>query len=189
MPQFKLNPYLKGNHSIVSPQVTGLKHNHALIDLAQRSVVALSIYGLGLQLSYAEDNSAQSMQLPVLVIEAQKQSTADPLQLKQVNSTGSRLGLTAQETPATVQTITQEDLQEKGLRTVKEAFGNVTGATVGNVPGNPAVLTMRGFSGNANTVLQDGVRVGASTFVTRDLDVWKYEKIEVLKEMLICTFW
>ena len=181
MPQFKLNPYLKGNHSIVSPQVTGLKHNHALIDLAQRSVVALSIYGLGLQLNYAEDNSAQSMQLPVLVIEAQKQSTADPLQLKQVNSTGSRLGLTAQETPATVQTITQEDLQEKGLRTVKEAFGNVTGATVGNVPGNPAVLTMRGFSGNANTVLQDGVRVGASTFVTRDLDVWKYEKIEVLK--------
>ena len=90
MPQFKLNPYLKGNHSIVSPQVTGLKHNQALIDLVQRSVVALSICGFGLQLSYAQDSSAQSMQLPVLVIEAQKQSTADPLQLKQVNSTGSR---------------------------------------------------------------------------------------------------
>ncbi|HEY0288090.1 MAG TPA: TonB-dependent receptor [Pseudomonas sp.] len=105
----------------------------------------------------------------------------DPLHLESQNSTGSRLGLTARETPATVETKTQQDMQVKGLRTTKEAFSDITGATVGNVPGNPAVLSMRGFSGNTINVLQDGVRVAASTIVTRDVDTWNFEKIEVLK--------
>lgn len=55
------------------------------------------------------------------------------------------------------------------------------GVTVGNVPGNPAVISMRGFTGNTVNVMQYGVRVAASTVTTRDMDTWKYEKIEVLK--------
>lgn len=35
MPQFKLNPYLKGNRSIVSPQVLAIKNSQALIGLVQ----------------------------------------------------------------------------------------------------------------------------------------------------------
>ena len=111
----------------------------------------------------------------------QSDQSDDPLHLDTKNSTGSRLGLTARETPATVETKTQEDMQVKGLRTTKEAFSDINGATVGNVPGNPAVLTMRGFSGNTINVMQDGVRVAASTIVTRDVDTWNYDRIEVLK--------
>lgn len=180
MPQFKLNPYLNGNDAIVSAHDSS-SVNQVCTSLLQSTIITLAIYGISTQPTLAEEDSKQPVQLATLIVAAQQNNDVDPLKLKQVNTTGSRLRLTAQETPATVQTITQQDLQKKGLRTVKEAFGNVTGATVGNVPGNPAVLTMRGFSGNANTVLQDGVRMGASTFVTRDLDVWKYEKIEVLK--------
>ena len=180
MPQFKLNPYLNGNNVIVSPHDSSMI-NQAFTGLLQSTLITLAIYGMTIQKTFAVEDSEQPTQLAALVVAAQQNNDVDPLKLKQVNTTGSRLGLTAKETPATVQTITQQDLQKKGLRTVKEAFSNVTGATVGNVPGNPAVLTMRGFSGNTNTVLQDGVRIGASTFVTRDLDVWKYEKIEVLK--------
>ncbi|WP_288455481.1 TonB-dependent siderophore receptor [uncultured Acinetobacter sp.] len=180
MSQFKLNPFLNGNNFIVSnyviPQIKFIN-----ISFAYRLGITLLAYGISGSTTFAADDSQPAVQLPTLVIEAKQDLKVDPLHLKQVNTTSSRLGLTSQETPATVQTITQKELQEKGVRTVKEAFGNVTGATVGNVPGNPAVLTMRGFSGNTNTVLQDGVRIGASTFVTRDLDVWKYEKIEVLK--------
>lgn len=180
MSQFKLNPFLNGNNFIVSnyviPQIKFIN-----ISFAYRLGITLLAYGISGSTAFAADDSQPAVQLPTLVIEAKQDIQVDPLHLKQVNTTSSRLGLTSQETPATVQTITQKELQEKGLRTVKEAFGNVTGATVGNVPGNPAVLTIRGFSGNTNTVLQDGVRIGASTFVTRDLDVWKYEKIEVLK--------
>ncbi|WP_437880172.1 TonB-dependent receptor [Pseudomonas sp. LRF_L74] len=108
-------------------------------------------------------------------------ASADPLHLDQPNATGSRLGLSARETPATVEVKTQADMQRKGLRTTKEAFADINGATVGNVPGNPAVLSMRGFTGNAVNVLQDGVRVASSTFTTRDVDTWNYERIEVLK--------
>ncbi|WP_228262143.1 TonB-dependent siderophore receptor [Acinetobacter baumannii] len=180
MSQFKLNPFLNGNCFIVSPHDVSksILINSALF---YRLGFTLLVSGLFGTTTFASDDLQQTVQLPTLVIEAQKDLDTQSLHLKQVNTTGSRLGLTSQETPATVQIITQKEMQEKGLRTVKEAFGNVTGATVGNVPGNPAVLTMRGFSGNTNTVLQDGVRIGASTFVTRDLDVWKYEKIEVLK--------
>ncbi|MCO8166035.1 TonB-dependent siderophore receptor [Pseudomonas sp. 21LCFQ010] len=91
------------------------------------------------------------------------------------------MGLTARETPASVETRTQAELQQKGLRTTKEALSDATGVTVGNVPGNPAVVSMRGFTGNTVNVLQDGVRVAASTLTTRDMDTWKYEKVEVLK--------
>ncbi|WP_210163185.1 TonB-dependent receptor plug domain-containing protein [Niveispirillum irakense] len=88
--------------------------------------------------------------------------------LNQPTDTASRLGLTLRETPATVEVLTQEDLQVRGLRTSREAFADVVGAVAGNVPGNPAVVSMRGFSGNTVSILQDGVRVSSSTMVTRD---------------------
>ncbi|MFV1944082.1 TonB-dependent siderophore receptor [Pseudomonas luteola] len=127
-------------------------------------------------------DAAQIVQLQPLQVTGQQVSESDdPLHIDAQNSIGSRLGLTARETPATVETKTQQDMQVKGLRTTKEAFSDINGATVGNVPGNPAVLSMRGFSGNTINVLQDGVRVAASTITTRDVDTWNFEKIEVLK--------
>jgi iron complex outermembrane receptor protein len=101
--------------------------------------------------------------------------------LDEVSDTGSRLGLTALETSATVETLTQADLQFRGLRTAREAFADVPGAISGNVPGNPAAVMMRGFSGNAVSILQDGVRVSTSTVVQRDTNVWHFDRIEVIK--------
>ena len=94
---------------------------------------------------------------------------------------GSRLGLSLRETPASVEILTQAQLQIRGLRTAREAFADITGAISGNVPGNPATVTLRGFSGNAVTVLFDGVRAGASTIVARDIDMWNYERVEAIK--------
>ncbi|SEL11420.1 iron complex outermembrane recepter protein [Roseateles sp. YR242] len=105
----------------------------------------------------------------------------DRLQLDAPAPTASRLGLSARETPATVQTLTQEDLQFKGLRTARETFADIPGAIAGNVPGNPAVVMMRGFSGNAVSILQDGVRVSTSTVVQRDTNTWHFDRIEVIK--------
>lgn len=128
------------------------------------------------------DTPSSNLELPATQVSSQAINEADDrLHLDSSNSVGSRLGLTARETPASVETRTQADLQQKGLRTTKEALSDATGVTVGNVPGNPAVVSMRGFTGNTVNVLQDGVRVAASTITTRDMDTWKYEKIEVLK--------
>ncbi|MBD9513660.1 TonB-dependent receptor [Pseudomonas sp. PDM22] len=148
-----------------------------------RYLSPLLLMPLGCGAALADDGAhEQPVDLAPMQISGEAPSEdVDPLHIDSVNGTGSRLGMSARETPATVETKTQKDMQRKGLRTTKEAFGDITGATVGNVPGNPAVLSMRGFTGNTINVLQDGVRVAASTITTRDVDTWPYERIEVLK--------
>ena len=105
----------------------------------------------------------------------------DPLKLDEPAEAGSRLPLTIRETPASIEVLTQDDLQVRGLRTARETFADVVGAIAGNVPGNPAVVSLRGFTGNTVSILQDGVRVSTSTVVQRDLNTWHYDRIEVLK--------
>lgn len=105
----------------------------------------------------------------------------DPLKLDDQAQASGRLGLSIRETPASVEVLTQDDLQIRGLRTAREAFNDVVGAIAGNVPGNPAVVSLRGFAGNTVSILQDGVRVSASTVVQRDSNTWHYDRVEVLK--------
>ncbi|QNE32420.1 TonB-dependent receptor plug domain-containing protein [Sphingomonas sp. NBWT7] len=105
----------------------------------------------------------------------------DPLKLDDRTQASSRLGLTIRETPASVELLTQDDLQTRGLRTARETFNDVVGAIAGNVPGNPAVVSLRGFAGNTVSILQDGVRISTSTVVQRDGNNWHYDRIEVLK--------
>ncbi|MBB5709809.1 TonB-dependent receptor [Sphingomonas xinjiangensis] len=105
----------------------------------------------------------------------------DSLHLDTATDAGSRLRLTARETPASIEVLSQEELQLRGLRTARETFNDVAGAIAGNVPGNPAVVSLRGFSGNTVSILQDGVRVSASTVVQRDTNSWHYDRVEVLK--------
>lgn len=113
----------------------------------------------------------------VIIVTGQR----DELKLNQKSGTASRLDLSIMETPASVETIDQADMQFRGLRTAREAFADVPGAIAGNVPGNPAVVTMRGFAGNVVSILQDGVRISASTVVQRDTNVWHFDRIEVIK--------
>lgn len=114
---------------------------------------------------------------PAIIVTGQR----DPLRLEEQPQAASRLGLSVRETPASVEVLTQDDLQVQGLRTAREAFNQVVGAVAGNVPGNPAVVAMRGFAGNTVSILQDGVRVSTSTVVQRDTNNWHYDRIEVLK--------
>ncbi|WP_230481566.1 TonB-dependent receptor [Sphingomonas sp. Leaf21] len=111
---------------------------------------------------------------PTVVVTAQRQPDT-PV------TAASRLPLTIRETPATVEILSQDDLQRRGVRTAREAFDQVVGAIAGNVPGNPAVVSMRGFAGNTVSILQDGVRLAASTVAQRDSNIWHYDRIEVLK--------
>lgn len=105
----------------------------------------------------------------------------DQLKLDQRSDAASRLNLSIMETPASVETLSQADMQFRGLRTAREAFADVPGAIAGNVPGNPAVITMRGFAGNVISILQDGVRISSSTVVQRDTNTWHFDRIEVIK--------
>lgn len=123
----------------------------------------------------SKDKPQQTATLNRVLITGTKDKLSEP------SATASRLDLSLRETPATVQAISQEEMQFKGLRTAREAFADIPGAIAGNVPGNPAAVMMRGFSGSAVSILQDGVRVSTSTVVQRDTNTWHFERIEVIK--------
>ena len=114
---------------------------------------------------------------PTVVVTAKRPGDT----LDEKAAAASRLPLSVRETPASIEILTQDELQRRGIRTAREAFDQVVGAISGNVPGNPAVVTMRGFAGNTVSILQDGVRVAASTVAQRDTNIWHYERVEVLK--------
>jgi iron complex outermembrane receptor protein len=101
------------------------------------------------------------------------------------NASGSRLGLTALQIPASVETITAQTIEQRGQHNVTDAVAqNAVGFTASPEPGNGGVsFATRGFSGsNSVMTLYDGSRlyVGAGT-VTFPFDTWSAERIEVLR--------
>lgn len=95
--------------------------------------------------------------------------------------TGSRLGLARHEVPAALDVLDQEEMQARGARSSIEALVLAPGVTAADLPSSPGTASMRGFTGGAISLLVDGTRQTASTIITRDLDPWSYERIEVLK--------
>lgn len=99
-------------------------------------------------------------------------------------STGSRLGLTALEMPASIETLSGHLIRARGDLSIVNAVTRMTGITSVANPGNGGTgLAARGFSGPGSVMqLYDGVRLypGAGT-VTFPTDPWTVERIEVLR--------
>jgi len=95
--------------------------------------------------------------------------------------TGSRLGLTLREVPASVSVITQEVMQARGLRTAVEAVEAAVGMTGGTQFGSIPTYSTRGFGGNNVTVLRDGIRKNTASQSSRTIDAFLLDRIEVLK--------
>ncbi|MFE1597844.1 TonB-dependent receptor [Methylobacterium sp. ID0610] len=98
---------------------------------------------------------------------------------------GSRLGLTPLQTPASIDVISGETIRARGQTTIADAVTqNATGITSIAAPGNGNLsFTSRGFAGAGSVQqLYDGTRlyVGAGT-VTFPFDPWSAERIEVLR--------
>ncbi|MES2031559.1 MAG: TonB-dependent siderophore receptor [Pseudomonadota bacterium] len=109
---------------------------------------------------------------------------APTLNLTGTTSTGSRLGLTRLQTPASVEVISAETMAERGQQNIIAAVTqNATGFTAQPAPGNGSVaFNTRGFNGNGTVMtLYDGTRlyVGSGT-LTFPYDTWSSERIEVL---------
>lgn len=108
---------------------------------------------------------------------------ARPDALKQTTSTGSRLGLSALETPASVATIDGDLIRARGELDIISAITRAPGATSAANPGNGGTaLTMRGFSGQGSVLqLVDGVRLfPVAGTITYPTDPWNVDRIELL---------
>lgn len=116
--------------------------------------------------------------LPPVTVQGQARR---PLNLDTESQTGSRLGLSLRETPASVEVITQETMQLHGVRTLEEALRSAAGMTAGGNASSPGIASTRGFTGGFITYLFDGARVSTPTMSNRPQDSWNYDRIEVLK--------
>ncbi|HEK1767671.1 TPA: TonB-dependent receptor [Pseudomonas putida] len=97
---------------------------------------------------------------------------------------GSRLNLSALETPASTTSITAEQIQQRANLTVQDAVTRSPGITSVGTPGNGnTALSARGFTGHASVMtLFDGSRLytGAGT-QTFPVDPWMVERIDVIR--------
>lgn len=95
--------------------------------------------------------------------------------------TSSRLGLSIRETPATIDQISSAEILTRGFRTVEEATVSMPGATSGGSPGDPSLFAMRGFVGEQNTLLHNGLYLGPANMINRPGNTFNIESIDLLK--------
>jgi iron complex outermembrane recepter protein len=116
---------------------------------------------------------------------ATSSGSTSTLNLTTPNTSGSRLGLTALQTPASVETITSQTIEDRGQHDVNDAVTqNAVGFTASPEPGNGGLsFATRGFTGsNSVMTLYDGTRlyVGSGT-LTFPFDTWSAQRIEVMR--------
>ena len=115
------------------------------------------------------------------VLETVTVTAAKVRSLEQFTPTGSRLGLSTQELPATLDVIDNDEMLGRGFMNVQQAADSQAGVTSGGSPGDQSQFSMRGFTGNQITVLRNGLYIGPSNMTTRDQNAFNVGSVEILK--------
>jgi iron complex outermembrane receptor protein len=104
----------------------------------------------------------------------------DPLRLNSASEGASRLGLTALEMPASVETLDGDAIRLRGDLTIQDAAARATGIV--NTSGVFGFgLSARGFTGqNSVMTLYDGMRMYNNT-LTFPADPWMAQSVEILR--------
>jgi len=84
--------------------------------------------------------------------------------------TGSRLGLTPRETPASVTVVDRSTIEARGAQDTQEILRAIPGVSAHNAPGSMSA-SYRGFTGNSVTQLYNGITVHYGS-ATRAVDSW-----------------
>jgi iron complex outermembrane receptor protein len=92
--------------------------------------------------------------------------------------TGSRLGLTVRETPATVTVVNRATIDARGAQDTQEILRSVPGITAQNAPGSVGV-SYRGFGSGSISQMFNGINVQYS-IAARPVDSWIYDRVEVI---------
>ncbi|MGH8819379.1 MAG: TonB-dependent receptor plug domain-containing protein, partial [Achromobacter pestifer] len=93
-----------------------------------------------------------------------------PINLDARDSTGSRLGLTLRETPASVTVISREQIDARGSLNTQEIARGIPGVDNAAPPGNAGAVSYRGFSGGQVTQLFNGISVQYDAIAGRPVD-------------------
>ncbi len=92
--------------------------------------------------------------------------------------TGSRLGLTPRETPASVTVVDRATIEARGAQDTQEILRAIPGVTAHNAPGSIGV-SYRGFGSGSIGQMFNGISVQYS-IAARPVDSWIYDRIEAI---------
>ena len=132
--------------------------------------------------SRAADHAEEPPLATVHVTDTRQASSS--LSLDDTNGTGSRLGLSARETPASVSSLDAADIAERSLTRAQDVAVRMPGISEAPAPGNgSSSLSARGFGGhNSVAQLVDGTRlVVAAGTITYPFSTWPLASVEVLR--------
>jgi len=101
--------------------------------------------------------------------------------LNAVATSASRLDLPVLETPASVDIVTQQTMQDQGYRTSSEIGKGAVGVLDLDSSGAPANFSIRGFTYGAVNVLYNGIWIGVASDTTRVMDTANLNQVEFLK--------
>lgn len=103
-----------------------------------------------------------------------------PINLDARDGTGSRLGLTLRETPASITVISREQIDARGSLNTQDIARGIPGVDNASPPGNAGAVSYRGFSGGQVTQLFNGISVQYDAVAARPVDSWIYDRVEAI---------
>jgi iron complex outermembrane receptor protein len=148
---------------------------------ASRALLSIALFATMAMPAFAEeavaDGSGEAGDNTILVTGRLGAALTEP------TSTGSRLGLTALETPASIAVIDGGEIRARGDMSVVDAVTRAPGITTSANPGNGGTaLVARGFGGQGSVLqLYDGARLfPVAGTITFPQDPWNIDRVEVL---------
>ncbi len=103
-----------------------------------------------------------------------------PVNLDARDSTGSRLGLTLRETPASVTVISREQIEARGSLSTQEIARGIPGVDNASPPATPA-RSATGVSRAARSCSCSTVsRCNTTAIAGRPVDSWIYDRVEAI---------
>nr|WP_229446615.1 TonB-dependent receptor [Massilia oculi] len=123
----------------------------------------------------AED---QFQHIPTVEVTADAPRANGLLRLDTPSDTGSRLGLSPRETPASVTVVDRSLIEVRGAQDTQEILRAIPGVTAHDAPGNIGV-SYRGFGSGSVSQLFNGINVQYS-IAARPVDSWIVDRVEAI---------
>ncbi|QPF72224.1 TonB-dependent receptor [Roseateles sp. DAIF2] len=117
-------------------------------------------------------------QLERVTIDAARHGGPAPLEHSAGSS--SRLGLSLQETPASVTVIRRESIEARGAANTQEILKGVPGVVFADPPGSAGTVFYRGFGSGSLAQLYNGISVQYDAIAARPVDSWIVERVEAI---------
>ncbi|WP_312517385.1 TonB-dependent receptor [Massilia sp.] len=135
-------------------------------------------FGIACALGAWQAQAQTSGAIPTVEVSAEAPRADGLLNLDTVTDTGSRLGLSARETPATVTVVDRGIIDVRGAADTQEILRAIPGVTAHSAPGNIGV-SYRGFGSGSVSQLFNGINVQYS-IAARPVDSWIIDRVEAI---------